>query len=60
MRRRDVQNQDLKRARDATSASVVVEGTFDKIGRAKNPVSYSSDLVELKGTSVKMLADSCQ
>ncbi len=29
---------------------VQIEGTFDKIGRAKNALSYASDLVELKGT----------
>lgn len=38
---------------------VVIEGTFDKVGRAKNPVSYASDLVELKGATIKMLAETC-
>ena len=39
---------------------VVIEGSFDKVGRAKNQVSYSSDLVELKGATIKVLADSCK
>jgi hypothetical protein len=39
---------------------VVIEGTFDKIGRAKNPLSYASDLVELKGTTITMVAASCK
>jgi hypothetical protein len=39
---------------------VKIEGTFDKVGRAKNPISYASDLVELKGTAITMIADSCK
>lgn len=54
--------KDLKKAEVNSHVGhrVVVEGAFDKIGRAKNPVSYSSDLVELKGTSIKMLAETCK
>jgi hypothetical protein len=39
---------------------VVIEGTLDKTDRAKNPVSFASALVELKGASLKMLADTCK
>jgi len=38
---------------------VKIEGTLDKVGRAKNPVSFAGALVELKGTTITMLAESC-
>jgi hypothetical protein len=39
---------------------VEIQGTFDKVGRAKSPVSFANDLVELKGTSIKMVAETCK
>jgi hypothetical protein len=64
----DVQAPLMYRIKDVKKAElnghvghrVQIEGTFDKIGRAKNALSYASDLVELKGTSIKMLAETCK
>lgn len=36
-----------------------VEGKFDKVARAKNPVMFAYDLVELKGTAIKQVEGEC-
>ncbi len=38
---------------------VQIDGWLDKVGRATSPVSFAHDLVELKGTTIRMVADSC-
>ena len=38
---------------------VQIDGAFDKVGRAKNPVLFSFDLVELKGTAIRPVAGDC-
>jgi hypothetical protein len=38
---------------------VTIEGRFDKLGRAKNQVSFATDLVELKGTSIREAGGDC-
>jgi hypothetical protein len=38
---------------------VQIDGWLDKTGRAKSPVSFAHDLVELRGTTIRMVADTC-
>jgi hypothetical protein len=38
---------------------VQIEGRFDKIGRAKNQVSFATDLVELKGAAIRETSGDC-
>ena len=38
---------------------VQIDGTFDHLENAKLPVSFATDLVEIKGTAVRSVAGSC-
>jgi hypothetical protein len=38
---------------------VQIDGAFQNIERAKNPVSFANDLVELRGTAIRPVAGDC-
>jgi hypothetical protein len=53
--------QGLKKGELKTLAGkrVTIEGRFDKLGRAKNQVSFATDLVELKGAVIRVAGGDC-
>jgi hypothetical protein len=53
---RDLKKGDL---RDQAGRRVQIDGRFDKVNRARNEVGFMYDLVELKGTALRRIADTC-
>ena len=53
---RDLKKGDL---RDQVGRRVQIDGRFDKVSRARNDVGFMYDLVELKGTALRRIADTC-
>ena len=53
---RDLKKGDL---RNEVGRRVQIDGKFDKVNRARNEVGFMYDLVELKGTTLRRIADTC-
>jgi len=53
---RDLKKGDL---RNEVGRRVQIEGQFDKVNRARNDVGFMYDLVELRGTALRRIADTC-
>jgi hypothetical protein len=53
---RDLKKGDL---RNEVGRRVQIEGKFDKVNRARNDVGFMYDLVELRGTALRRIAETC-
>jgi len=54
-----IEDIDKGQLKDHVGHRVQIDGNFTNIDRAKNPVAYGTDLVEIHGTTIRQVPGTC-
>lgn len=55
----EIEGLEKAQLREHVGRRVQIDGSFENLDRAKNPVSFATDLVELRGISIRPVAGEC-